>query len=186
MVLFTAFIVGENHQEIVLHPDGECGRLVVPPTHTRGVQRGSRNIVICPFVPEFLFLPLNRSFLNLRSLLVRGLPFRNPSLCSNLFMDKSHLGCVTCMKSALLPPHSFCRIFTFVSVLHKSTCPSRAVEGRCCAAASGTADALGEPAGVEAGGFAVDRTVERGVHRATARVSVGTSAVITTTMVRTR
>ena len=43
---------------------------------------GSRNIVICPFVPEFLFLPLNRSFLNLRSLLVRGLPFRNPSVCS--------------------------------------------------------------------------------------------------------
>ena len=81
--------------------------------------------------------------------------------------------------------HSFHRVLSVVflnsfQVLYKSTCPSRAVEGRCCAAASGTADALGEPAGVEAGGFAVDRTVARGVHRATARVSVGTSAVITT------
>ena len=46
---------------------------------------GSRNIVICPFVPEFLFIPLNRSFLNLRSLMVRGLPFRIPSVCSNSF-----------------------------------------------------------------------------------------------------
>ena len=32
---------------------------------------------------------------------------------------------------------------------------------------------MGEPAGVEAGGFAVDWTVERGVHRATGSLAVG-------------